>query len=175
MDGYAALGEREEEIEKMLACGAHTEALIYLCEKFMARYAEEKRECNAVDFNDLEHGALALLNIESVRGEVRSRYKYVFADEYQDTNGVQEMIFRAVSRDNLFMVGDLKQSIYGFRGCNSKLFEEKERAFTADGRVKYLNYNFRSAPEIIDNVNRIFDHCMKADFSAWTMREPPAS
>lgn len=165
VDGYAALGEREEEIEKLLACGAHTEALIYLCEKFMARYAEEKRECNAVDFNDLEHGALALLNIESVRGEVRSRYKYVFADEYQDTNGVQEMIFRAVSRDNLFMVGDLKQSIYGFRGCNSKLFEEKERAFTADGRVKYLNYNFRSAPEIIDNVNRIFDHCMKADFS----------
>lgn len=159
------LGEREEEIAKFLSCKEHTSALVSLCEKFIARYAQVKLGENVADFNDLEHLALKLLQNERVRQEVRSRYKYVFADEYQDTNGVQERIFAAVSDNNLFMVGDLKQSIYGFRGCNSALFAEKEEALKSSGRVKYLNENFRSAPAVIENVNRIFDHCMQKEFS----------
>ena len=165
MGEYAALGEREEEISKFAACGAHTAALVDLTEKFAARYAAEKREQNLLDFADLEHFALALLKNERVRADVRGRYKYVFADEYQDTNGVQEALLAGVSGGNLFMVGDLKQSIYAFRGCNPALFEKKEEALAESGGVMYLNRNFRSAPAVLDGVNEIFDYCMKKDFS----------
>lgn len=165
MEEYAALGEREEEIAKFLSCRRHTAALASLTQAFAAKYDELKRERNALDFSDLEHRSLALLENERVRADVRARYKYVFADEYQDTNGVQEAIFAAVSDGNLFMVGDLKQSIYAFRGCNPALFAEKERALKKTDAVRYLNHNFRTAPLVIDRVNEIFDHCMKADFS----------
>lgn len=165
IEDASQLGTKEEEREKLLSCKSHTDALVFLCESFLERYALVKREENVADFSDLEHLTLKLMQNDGVRGEVRSRYKYVFADEYQDTNGVQERIFDAVSDGNLFMVGDLKQSIYGFRGCNSALFAAKETKLAAFGRVKYLNTNFRSAPAVIKNVNYIFDHCMKKGFS----------
>lgn len=164
MEEYAELGERGEETKKFDACAAHTAALAALTVQFAERYAAEKREMNLLDFGDLEHFALALLQNERVRADVRGKYKYVFADEYQDTNGVQEALFSRLTENNLFMVGDLKQSIYAFRGCNPALFSAKEELLKKSGGVRYLNDNFRSAPAVIDGVNAVFDYCMKKEF-----------
>ena len=165
MNDYAELGEREEEISRFEKCREHTVALTDLTKRFAKRYAEEKRDMNVLDFSDLEHFALALLKDDRIRADIRGRYKYVFADEYQDTNGVQEAIFNLLTENNLFMVGDLKQSIYAFRGCNPALFSRREETLGKTGGVRYLNDNFRSAPAVIDGVNAIFGYCMKKEFA----------
>ena len=83
---------------------------------------------------------------------MRKKYKYVFVDEYQDVNGVQEEIISAVTDGNLFMVGDAKQSIYGFRGCRSEIFEQKEISVGENGgKAIRLNYNFRSSDKVIED------------------------
>ena len=97
---------------------------------------------------------------------MRDKYKYVFVDEYQDVNGVQEEIISSVSDGNLFMVGDVKQSIYGFRGCRPEIFEGKRRAMLARGeKTVLLNHNFRSALAVTDCVNEIFSYSMTEESS----------
>lgn len=129
---------------------------------FAEAYAAEKREENCLDFSDLEHFALKILKNEEIRKTVASRFKYVFTDEYQDTSGVQEFILSAVSDGNLFMVGDVKQNIYDFRGCNPAIFADKRRLFEESGvgTVVDLDQNFRSTKAVIDAVNRTFSGSM---------------
>jgi len=129
---------------------------------FAETFAEEKREENCVDFSDFEHLTIKILKNEEIRKEVRSRFKYVFTDEYQDTSGVQEYILNAVSDNNLFMVGDVKQNIYDFRGCNPEIFAEKRKRFEryGDGVVIDLDKNFRSTKAVIDAVNKVFSGSM---------------
>ena len=136
------------------------ETLYRVVKRFSEKYAEIKRENNLLDFADLERFALIALKGESVKAAVRKKYKYVFVDEYQDVNAVQEEIISSVTDGNLFMVGDVKQSIYGFRGCRSEIFENKEKAVQkGGGKAIGLNYNFRSADKVIDFVNQVFDFC----------------
>ena len=116
-------------------------------------YARLKRETNALDYDDLEHFALALLEKEEVRAEVRKKYRYVFVDEYQDVNPLQERIVSLVAGENLFLVGDEKQAIYGFRGSRSRYFREKREEF---GGAYPLTENFRSANGVLSAVNDIF-------------------
>lgn len=133
-------------------------------------YKKLKAERSLLDFSDLEHEALKLL-ADKDRGpsphalELRARYEEIFLDEYQDTNGVQEEIFRLISRDgkNLFMVGDLKQSIYKFRNALPELFAEKRRIYKNDGEngtLLSLNKNFRSRRCVTEAVNFIFSRLM---------------
>lgn len=152
--------DRETDLPRYLSCRRQTEALSALTLEFGAEYAQWKREEGKVDFNDLEHFALTVLRDEKIRAEVRSKYRYVFADEYQDTNDVQEEILSAVSDGNLFMVGDVKQSIYGFRGCNPDIFRHKTTEMEGAGAVLRLNYNFRSSDAVIHAVNAVFDRVM---------------
>ena len=129
-----------------------------------------KRERNLLDFSDLEHGLLSLLsdkdhNPTPVALELRERYKEILLDEYQDTNSIQEEIFRLLSRDekNIFMVGDLKQCIYKFRNAAPELFAEKRLKYKKDekaGRLLNLSKNFRSRSEVIGTVNFIFSSIM---------------
>lgn len=155
----------ESQKRRALSCKRHTDALISLTLEFAKKFEEEKRELNVVDFNDLERFALKALLNDEIKKEVCEKYKYVFTDEYQDTNDVQEIILSLVSNGNLFMVGDLKQSIYGFRGCNPDLFKNKENQL-AGGGVIYLNCNFRSSDAVINGVNAIFDRAMTQGFSS---------
>ena len=142
-------------------CREHTENFVKVVERFSEIYAQEKQEENALDFNDLEHFALQILKDEQICQTVKEKYKYIFVDEYQDTNGVQEEIISKISNDNVFMVGDVKQSIYGFRGCRSEFFTNKDKQMTARGeKVVRLNHNFRSANNVISAVNGIFNFCM---------------
>jgi ATP-dependent helicase/nuclease subunit A len=137
--------------------------------------AEEKRRRSLCDFNDIEHGALHLLYDENgektpLAAEIASRFDYVYVDEYQDVNEVQHMLFEGLSRPRgRFMVGDVKQSIYGFRGAQPEIFAGTRRAFTplqeageeetAAGLT--LSANFRSDKPILDFVNMVFGGLMQ--------------
>ncbi|QEK11428.1 helicase-exonuclease AddAB subunit AddA [Crassaminicella thermophila] len=132
---------------------------------FESLYHEKKVEKGIVDFNDLEHYALAILENEQVGKEYQKRFEYIFVDEYQDSNIVQETILGFIKKeDNLFMVGDVKQSIYRFRLADPSLFIEKYETFKNDSnainRRIDLSKNFRSREEVIDGVNFIFKNIM---------------
>ncbi|MDD2509765.1 MAG: UvrD-helicase domain-containing protein [Syntrophomonas sp.] len=139
-----------------------------ILEAFGGIYREKKREKGVVDFNDLEHLALQILSNETVAREYREYYSYIFVDEYQDSNLVQETILNYFKReDNLFMVGDVKQSIYRFRLADPSLFLEKQNSYPLqEGSVNRrvdLNKNFRSHPEILNAINYIFRHLMSRE------------
>ena len=144
---------------------------------FQEAFQQAKKAKNLLDFNDLEHFCLAILRdpestaqniIPSVAAlAYRERFAEVMVDEYQDTNGVQEMILRLVSRDNnRFMVGDVKQSIYRFRLAEPALFMAKYNTYPAGeesvSRRIDLSQNFRSEAGILQGVNFLFRQLMTA-------------
>lgn len=143
--------------------------------EFSDRFKYKKREKNIIDFNDIEHFALELLVKKDDKGnlistEIANEYKEKFEeiaiDEYQDSNLVQEYILRSISKgNNIFMVGDVKQSIYKFRQARPELFLEKYEKYSIDkeqGRdlkIKLFK-NFRSRQNILDFTNLVFDNIM---------------
>ncbi|EAF6003848.1 helicase-exonuclease AddAB subunit AddA [Listeria monocytogenes] len=149
------------------------QTLSELVKKFAANFFEEKQQRGVLDFNDLEHLALKILLNGDKASEVAQNYqkqfKEVLIDEYQDTNMVQETILRLVTnpseaQGNLFMVGDVKQSIYRFRLAEPTLFMTKYQTFQQDGsgngiRID-LSQNFRSRKEVLDATNFIFHQLM---------------
>ena len=143
----------EREREKYAAAARNAAAIAALSLAYGREYARLKREANALDYDDLEKFALALLKKEEARAEIRKKYRFVFVDEYQDVNPMQEKIISLVAGENLFLVGDEKQAIYGFRGSRSRYFREKREEF---GGALPLTENFRSASGILAAVNEIF-------------------
>ncbi|MDR0840895.1 MAG: UvrD-helicase domain-containing protein [Christensenellaceae bacterium] len=140
----------------------HMRALGDFMLRFDALYAEAKREAGLIDYADMEHLALMLLQNAAIAAEYQTKFRYVFVDEYQDINPVQECILNALRReDNLFLVGDVKQSIYRFRMAEPGIFMEKRRAFAGEaGENIDLNANFRSADAVIGTVNAVFSQAM---------------
>lgn len=154
--------------------------LLDLAEGFAERFQAKKRDKNLVDFNDLEHEALkVLIRVEEdgaraytdAADELSMQYREVLVDEYQDSNLVQEELLKAVSRErfgqhNVFMVGDVKQSIYRFRLARPELFLEKYHAYPSepgeDGpNLKIeLHQNFRSRDTVLTGINDIFYRIM---------------
>jgi len=151
-----------------------------LVAEFTARYNGKKRAKGIIDFNDLEHLCLKILTREEdnrivpshVAMEYREYFDEIMVDEYQDSNMVQEIIIRMISRydsdkPNVFMVGDVKQSIYRFRQANPELFLDKYNTYGSDKGAKnrkiLLYKNFRSRKEVINAVNFIFSTIMSAD------------
>ena len=149
--------------------------LVRLAIAFSEAFAAEKRRKNLVDFHDLEHFALEILvdaktkQARAAAEEFRDMYEEIMIDEYQDSNEVQETILRAISREergeyNLFMVGDVKQSIYRFRLARPELFMEKYDTYSlTDAKMQRidLHKNFRSRNEVLDFSNDIFYRIMK--------------
>ncbi len=132
---------------------------------FSLRYAALKKEKASMDYNDLEHGCLAILKDAQAAGQIKMQYELVFVDEYQDTNSIQEAIITKVVKDNaLFTVGDIKQSIYRFREAEPDLFMRRYRSYQHSGdehkKLIFLNTNFRTAPSIIGGINEIFSKIM---------------
>ena len=126
-------------------------------------FEARKGELAGLSYSDLEHRTLRALEDPAVARELRERYDYIFVDEYQDTSDVQEALVSRIARgDNLFMVGDVKQSIYRFRQAEPRLFLEKYEAYGRDagGTLLPLTMNFRSRPAILDFVNRVFERAM---------------
>lgn len=141
--------------------------LVALTQKFWTAFQAKKAQKNLVDYNDLEQLTLKILMDPEVADEVRARYRYIFLDEYQDTNEMQETILQQIVRNNnYFMVGDVKQSIYRFRLADPTIFIGKYESFGRDenpnNSLVTLNQNFRSAQGVINSVNAIFEKVMSA-------------
>ena len=141
------------------------------------RLEAEKSERGVCDYADLEHRALRALADPEVRESVSARFDAVFVDEYQDISDVQESVIRAAARPGrLFMVGDVKQSIYRFRLAEPNLFLEKQRSFGAGegGRLIALNRNFRSRANILRFTNEVFARAMRGEGSEMEYRPEDA-
>ncbi len=166
----------EEVIGDMLGTKDVILKLLELAEEFSARYQEAKKDRNLVDFNDLEHYALDILvkqengqlQFTETAEEIGSQYEEILVDEYQDSNYVQEMLIQSLSgerfgRPNVFMVGDVKQSIYRFRLARPELFMEKYDSYTTKESLNQkieLRQNFRSREQVLDSVNALFYQIM---------------
>lgn len=167
----------EEAMEDLRAVAPAMEALLRLTGEFSRKYQAEKLRLNAADFSDQEHLALRLLVGEDgtpteLGRQVSQRYQEILVDEYQDTNEVQNAIFRAVSQNgqNIFTVGDVKQSIYRFRLADPTIFLEKyarflpyEQAEPGQERKILLSQNFRSRQEILDAANFVFSNILSPE------------
>ena len=166
-----------ELLDDLRAIAPAMEALLELTVDFDRRFQAEKVRRNAMDFSDQEHYAVRLLAGEDgtpteLGEQVSHRYREIMVDEYQDTNEVQNCIFRAVSRqgENIFAVGDVKQSIYRFRLAEPGIFLEKYRTYldaedAAPGqpRRRVLSRNFRSRREVLDAANFVFAAIMSRE------------
>lgn len=154
----------ENDIEKTVKYATVTYNVL---KRFEREYQEEKRRRGLIDYTDMERMAHKLLIDENgEKTDIAKRYtatfKAVFVDEYQDTNRVQDDIFRAISLNNLFIVGDIKQSIYGFRGACPDIFSEyRISGFkTGVGEKIFLSDNFRSDENIVEFSNAVFSGIM---------------
>ncbi|HWB52543.1 MAG TPA: UvrD-helicase domain-containing protein, partial [Tepidisphaeraceae bacterium] len=141
----------------------HAATLLSLVDEFAARYQQQKRQIGGLDFPDQERFALRLLQIPEIASACHAQFKHVLVDEYQDINAVQEAILSAVSQtNNLFCVGDVKQSIYRFRLAEPGKFLSKSKSFRDGdgGRVIDLTYNFRSRAGLLATINGVFKSVM---------------
>ncbi len=146
--------------------------LIQITKEFMSRYEAQKKEKNLLDFNDLEHMALRILNERDESGKscpsaaaktLSGRFDEIMIDEYQDSNLIQEAVLTSVSgawrhQPNVFMVGDVKQSIYRFRMACPDLFMEKYETYGEAGPARKIDLakNFRSRKCVLDAINVLF-------------------
>ena len=165
----------KEAAEAMAGAAPVVETLLDMVQKFDDFYREAKRERNVLDFNDLEHLALEVLlegdsprQPSAVAKEIQRQYEEILVDEYQDSNLVQETLIGSISREetghpNVFMVGDVKQSIYRFRLARPELFMEKYASYTREKsphQMIELRQNFRSRDTVLAFINDIFYQIM---------------
>ncbi|MDD6708261.1 MAG: helicase-exonuclease AddAB subunit AddA [Eubacterium pyruvativorans] len=161
--------EPEQMFRELTAVSGQARVLGNLLRRFDTIFRDRKNERSMLDFNDIEHFCLEILSDPEAADYYRKKFRAVFIDEYQDTSVLQEAIIGTFCRpDNLFMVGDIKQSIYKFRLAEPEIFRRKYQEYAAGedapgavcGKID-LNRNFRSKPGVLDCVNRIFRPIME--------------
>jgi len=174
---YAFMRSVEEVMEELREVSPYVHLIKNLVLDLDRAFSAKKRERGGLDFSDLERYCLRILALDGyqVASELRNEFDYVLVDEYQDTNPVQEAILGLVSggdeHPNMFMVGDIKQSIYRFRLAEPRIFLEKlaqyprisgESSSQPSVRID-LSVNFRSRKEVISSVNYLFRKIMRKD------------
>ena len=162
-------------LQDMAQTAQAVRGIVSLVRRFGKEFDRDKHSRRILDFGDLEHFTLDLLlgkrrtGPTSVCKQVEKRFREIMVDEYQDSNGVQDAIFGALTRErgNCFMVGDVKQSIYQFRLADPGIFLEKYNTYAnaqdaapGEGRRVMLSANFRSGGGVLKSVNDIFALCM---------------
>ena len=153
-----------DAIEDLPASAAEVRALRSIVMRLDEEYARLKDERSILTFGDLERRTLRALEDESVARALREKFTHIFIDEYQDVSDIQEAILTRVAReDNLFFVGDVKQSIYRFRSAEPTLFQSRYERYGRGegGRLVLLNSNFRSRASILNFTNAVFAHAMQ--------------
>lgn len=176
------LKDDEGIFEDMQGAGIQIRTLLKVAKVYAKRVSEVKREKGIIDFNDMEHLALSIL-VKKEDGKLvytetadklANRFEEILIDEYQDSNQLQEVILNAVSKtrlsgenNNIYMVGDVKQSIYKFRLACPELFIEKYDTYgeTGDNVRIELQKNFRSRENVLECANDVFSHIMNKNFS----------
>lgn len=176
------LKDDEGIFSDMQGAGIQIRTLLKVAKVYAKRVSEVKREKGIIDFNDMEHLALSIL-VKKEDGKLvytetadklANRFEEILIDEYQDSNQLQEVILNAVSKtrlsgenNNIYMVGDVKQSIYKFRLACPELFIEKYDTYgeTGDNVRIELQKNFRSRENVLECANDVFSHIMNKNFS----------
>lgn len=154
--------QQEDTIKKMyplMKCLSET------VKRLSSHFSDMKLSKNLLDFSDCEHKCLYVLKQKEISIHYKEYFDEIYIDEYQDTSKLQEEIFSCIKRENnLFMVGDIKQSIYRFRNTDPLLFKTKKDEFSKDedavNRKIILSKNFRSRKNVLDSVNYIFERIM---------------
>ncbi len=166
------LSFNEEDVKKICLQTSYLCGCIYkVLSKFEKEFSAEKLSAGMVDFTDMERYAHRLLcrGNGEFANKIKNRYDEIYVDEYQDVNGIQDEIFTTISKNDRFMVGDVKQSIYSFRGADPTLFSSYRQSFKPydpeipDPSVIFLSENFRCGKHIIDFTNEVFRTVFGAD------------
>ncbi len=160
-------GTRKEIIAAYMDNQKMVEKLLKITLELESRLDEFKKESGSYSFSDIARFALKALRKPEIQKEMRDSFDYIMVDEYQDTSDVQEEVVSLISRNNVYMVGDIKQSIYRFRNANCSIFQDKYVAYKnhEGGEEIDLNASYRSRKEIVDIVNNIFSSIMKPEYN----------
>ena len=145
----------------------YVEEIVDIIKILDSRVSEYKKEYNFFEYGDIANLAIRLVKEnKEIREEIKNNLNEILIDEYQDTNDIQEEFISYISNNNVYMVGDIKQSIYRFRNANPYIFKNKYDSYSMNnGGIKIdLNKNFRSREEVINNINLIFDKIMDDSF-----------
>ena len=154
---------REEIMSSILSTKDYKEIIIEVLKDFDEYVMAYKYENDIYEFTDIANLAIKLVKENvSVREELKNSFKEIMIDEYQDTNDLQEILINMISDNNVYMVGDIKQSIYRFRNANPDIFKEKYNKYSnhIGGEKIDLNKNFRSREEVLNNINLLFNKVM---------------
>jgi len=164
-DSLSLNGNPKDQELRILETKKYAEVLVDIAEEVSKKMRDFKKEKNAYSFSDIAALARELLNNEAILSEIKNKYKYIMIDEYQDSSDLQEYFISKIANDNLFMVGDIKQSIYRFRNANPDIFAGKLADYNKDkgGKAIFLQNNYRSRLEVIDCVNALFERIMSKE------------
>jgi ATP-dependent helicase/nuclease subunit A len=153
----------EEIKETIKLTNRYAKSIVSILQKLDERLTTYKSKNELFDFTDIAFMAIKIVKENAqVRNELKATYNEILLDEYQDTNDLQELFINLIANNNVYMVGDVKQSIYRFRNANPSLFMSKYLNYSKqiDGYKIDLNKNFRSRREVIKNINDIFTYIM---------------
>lgn len=152
--------------EEILSTKSNVEKIIEIITEFDKRFSKFKLENNMFDFSDINKMAIDIVsNHKDIRNELKNMFKEIMIDEYQDTNDIGEYFISLISNNNVYMVGDIKQSIYRFRNANPYIFKGKYDLYsnTSKGIKIDLLKNFRSREEVLSDINLLFNDLMTDD------------
>ena len=155
--------DSSELLSRQVRRTACARAFAALLKDMDVRYSKYKRDLRGIDYSDQEHMCLRILKTKEASEFYRSKFKEIYIDEYQDNTSLQDAVVEKIADNNVFCVGDVKQSIYKFRNANPAMFIRKSELYTEDpskGRLMGLNCNFRSTPQVLSFVNEIFGQLM---------------
>ena len=150
-----------------------TEEIIDIVKKLDEKIQEYKRNLDIYEFIDIELLATSLVQDKEIKAELKQSFKEIMIDEYQDTSDIQEYFINQIENNNVYMVGDIKQSIYRFRNANPNIFKNKYDSYknNIDGFKIDLNKNFRSRIEVLDIINQIFNKLMNKEYGGASYKE----
>ena len=158
-------GDPDEQEKRIQETKKYAKILVEIAKEVYDDMLSYKKEKNSYSFNDIASLARTLLDDEEILSEIKNKYKYIMIDEYQDSSDLQEFFISKISDKNVFMVGDIKQSIYRFRYANPDIFAGKLADYEKDngGHAIFLQKNFRSRLEVINAINSLFERIMSKD------------
>ena len=171
---YGNYGTLEDIKNDILSSKETVITILEIVKSYLNEVKKYKKENNIYTFSDISRLSIKILKEnESVRNELKYSFKEIMIDEYQDTNDVQDIFISMIANNNVYMVGDIKQSIYRFRGSNPNIFKEKYSNYSKNiGGYKIdLIKNFRSRYEVLDNINKVFDLIMDSSLGSAEYRE----
>ena len=160
--------------ENILKTKEYIEIILYIIKELDKKIYSFKQESEMYEFNDIAKMSIKVLEEnENIRLELKNYYNEIMVDEYQDTNDIQEKFISLIENNNVYMVGDIKQSIYRFRNANPNIFRNKYNNYEKlNGGIKIdLLKNFRSRFEVLDNINLIFNLVMDDKIGGAEYRE----